>query len=64
VRVNELRTRLLVCIWLCRCEGFAVAGRDWVKDYFGRGVQIDGTPAQFPAFIPLAALPEFPSDSH
>jgi hypothetical protein len=40
------------------------AGRDWVKDCFGRGVQIDGTLAQLPAFIPLVALPEFPSDPH
>jgi hypothetical protein len=41
-----------------------VAGRDWVKDCFGRGVEIDVTVTQLPAFIPLAALPEFPSNSH
>jgi hypothetical protein len=46
VRVNELRTRFLVCIWCCRCEGFVVAGRDWVKDCLRRGVEIDVTVTQ------------------
>jgi hypothetical protein len=43
-------------LWLLAVIGLKIASKE--------GVQIDATVTQLPAFIPLVALPEFPSDSH
>jgi len=55
------RPEAVVCVG---CGGFVASGRDWVKDCFGRRLGIEATVIPLPAFIPLAALPEFASNSH
>ena len=55
------RPKAVVCVG---CGGFVASGRDWVKDCFGRRLGIEATVIPLPAFIPLAALPEFSSNSH
>jgi hypothetical protein len=55
------KRKAVVCVG---CGVFVAGGRDWVKDCFGRRLGIEATVIPLRAFIPLAALPEFASNSH